>query len=156
MTTHSKAKTLSDFEHGYLSAMAQLIRLFDMPSLAAGCLQAEGLAVLDCTDLDEFDKVPLRALLDHDGIALTGLVAPAAEASPGPSSTGSRARKRTSRAVQSDEERKKKAIEAEDRGNRWLADGNAAAEAGNQEKADECYRKGQYWLDRFNKLTDRA
>ena len=48
-----------------------------------------------------------------------------------------------------------KAFDAEDRGNRWLADGNAAAEAGNKAKAEHCYAKGQFWLDRFNRLTGR-
>lgn len=48
-----------------------------------------------------------------------------------------------------------KAHDAEERGNRWLADGNAAAEAGNKVKAERCYEKGQFWLDRFNRLTGR-
>ena len=48
-----------------------------------------------------------------------------------------------------------KAIDAEDRSNRWLADGNEAAEAGNKVKAERCYEKGQFWLDRFNRLTAR-
>jgi hypothetical protein len=45
-----------------------------------------------------------------------------------------------------------KIVEAEDRGNRLLADANEAAEKGNQAKADKLYEKGQYWLDRSNKL----
>jgi len=45
-----------------------------------------------------------------------------------------------------------KITEADERGNRYLADANAAAEAGKQEKADKLYEKGQYWLDRLNKL----
>ena len=49
-----------------------------------------------------------------------------------------------------------KAIDAEERGNRWLADANEAAEAGNKAKAERCYEKGQFWLDRFNRLTGRA
>ncbi|MEV1797999.1 hypothetical protein ABZR65_30725 [Pseudomonas aeruginosa] len=36
---------------------------------------------------------------------------------------------------------------------RWLADGNAAAEAGNPAKADACYAKAQHWKDRYNLLT---
>lgn len=51
-----------------------------------------------------------------------------------------------------DAERHEKALDAETRGNRWLADGNAAAEAGNKEKAEKCYEKGQFWLDRYNRL----
>jgi hypothetical protein len=45
-----------------------------------------------------------------------------------------------------------KIIDAEDRGSRWLADGNAASERGNQKKAEACYAKAQFWLDRANKL----
>ena len=39
----------------------------------------------------------------------------------------------------------------EEMGNRWLAEGNEAAERGNHKKAERCYEKGQYWLDRANK-----
>jgi hypothetical protein len=47
-------------------------------------------------------------------------------------------------------------LNAETLGNRWLADGNAAREAGNAEKADKCYAKGQKWLDRANWLAGRS
>ena len=47
---------------------------------------------------------------------------------------------------------KLKAIEAEERASKWLADGNEAAERGNHAKAERCYEKGQYWLDRLNRL----
>lgn len=52
--------------------------------------------------------------------------------------------------------RRAKAIDAEVRAGRWLADGNVARDAGKSEKAERCYRKAQYWLDRYNKLTWRA
>jgi len=42
--------------------------------------------------------------------------------------------------------------DADDRGGRYLADANEAAERGNQEKAERLYEKGQYWLDMSNKL----
>lgn len=45
-----------------------------------------------------------------------------------------------------------KIVEAEDRGNRYLADANEAAEKGKQAKAEKLYEKGQFWLDRANKL----
>ena len=48
------------------------------------------------------------------------------------------------------------AIDAEVRCSQWLADGNAAREAGKHAKAEKCYAKSQFWLDRFNKLTGRA
>lgn len=35
-------------------------------------------------------------------------------------------------------------------GSRWLADGNEAEEAGDMEKAEKCFKKAQYWLDRLN------
>jgi hypothetical protein len=43
-------------------------------------------------------------------------------------------------------------VEAEQLGNRYLADANEAAEKGKTEKAEKLYEKGQYWLDRLNKL----
>jgi hypothetical protein len=49
-----------------------------------------------------------------------------------------------------------KKLEAETRCNMWLADGNAAKEAGNARKAQRCYEKSQYWLDKYNRLTGRA
>lgn len=48
------------------------------------------------------------------------------------------------------------ASKAESNSARWLADGNAAAERGNSKKAEACYEKSQYWLDRANALRDRA
>jgi hypothetical protein len=44
-------------------------------------------------------------------------------------------------------------IEAETRGNQWLADGNVAEERGDLKRAALCFEKGQYWLDRYNKLA---
>lgn len=41
---------------------------------------------------------------------------------------------------------------ADERGNHWLALGNQYLEAGNKDKAQRCYEKGQFWLDRLNKL----
>lgn len=46
--------------------------------------------------------------------------------------------------------------EADVRGSQALADANEAAERGNQVKADKLYQKGQFWLDRYNKLTGNA
>ena len=51
---------------------------------------------------------------------------------------------------------KKKALDAEVRGSQWLADGNAARESGNMPKAEKCYEKAQYWLDRYNRLSGRV
>lgn len=38
----------------------------------------------------------------------------------------------------------------------WLAEGNTAAAAGNQVKAEKCYAKSQFWLDRWNHLCGRG
>ena len=42
--------------------------------------------------------------------------------------------------------------DADMRGGRYLADANEAAEKGQHEKAERLYEKGQFWLDRSNKL----
>ena len=44
-------------------------------------------------------------------------------------------------------------IDAETRASMWLADGNAASERGNEKRAEVCYRKSQFWLDRANVLA---
>ena len=49
-----------------------------------------------------------------------------------------------------------KMIEADERGSRYLADANEAAERGQAAKAERLYEKGQYWLDRYNKLAGNA
>jgi hypothetical protein len=51
---------------------------------------------------------------------------------------------------------KDRMIEAEDRGSRYLADANEAAERGEKAKAEKLYAKGQYWLDQYNKLAGNA
>lgn len=47
-------------------------------------------------------------------------------------------------------------VDAESRGNRYLADANAADERGDKQKAEELYAKGQYWLDRCNRLAGNS
>ncbi len=47
-------------------------------------------------------------------------------------------------------------IEADERGSRYLADANEAAERGNSAKAERLYEKGQFWLDRYNKLAGNS
>jgi hypothetical protein len=42
-------------------------------------------------------------------------------------------------------------LTAEERAGRWRADGNEASERGDKVKAEKCYAKAQYWLDRANK-----
>lgn len=42
--------------------------------------------------------------------------------------------------------------DADARGSSWLAMANKLAEAGKKKQAERCYEKGQFWLDRSNKL----
>jgi hypothetical protein len=46
--------------------------------------------------------------------------------------------------------------DADLRCNKWLADGNAVFEDGKPRAAQRCYAKSQYWLDRRNRLEERA
>jgi hypothetical protein len=49
-----------------------------------------------------------------------------------------------------------KIADADMRGGKYLAEANEAAERGNHAKAEKLYEKGQYWLDRVNKLLGNA
>jgi len=49
-----------------------------------------------------------------------------------------------------------RALDAEVKASQWLADGNQAAEAGQREKAERCFEKAQFWLDRANLLSGRG
>lgn len=42
--------------------------------------------------------------------------------------------------------------DADARGSAWLAKANDLAEDGKKAQAERCYEKGQFWLDRSNKL----
>lgn len=42
--------------------------------------------------------------------------------------------------------------DADARGSAWLAKANQLVEAGKKTQAQRCYDKGQFWLDRSNKL----
>ena len=50
-------------------------------------------------------------------------------------------------------ERREKMLDADIRGSRYLGDANEASERGNRKRAERLYKKGQYWLDRYNKLA---
>lgn len=50
---------------------------------------------------------------------------------------------------------KAKLLDAEVRCDQWLAAGNLASERGDAQKAQKCYDKSQFWLDRANALRDR-
>jgi hypothetical protein len=45
-----------------------------------------------------------------------------------------------------------KIADADAHGSKWLALANEASEKGQYEKAERLYEKGQFWLDRSNKL----
>lgn len=46
--------------------------------------------------------------------------------------------------------------DADERGNNWLAKGNEYSESGNKKKAEECYAKGQFWMDKSTRLQEQA
>jgi len=50
----------------------------------------------------------------------------------------------------------KRVLNAQTLRDKWLADGNEAAERGNQKRADYCYAKSQTWTDRYNRLVGDA
>ncbi|OJW46181.1 MAG: hypothetical protein BGO63_03685 [Candidatus Accumulibacter sp. 66-26] len=49
-----------------------------------------------------------------------------------------------------------RALEAEVRASRWLADANEARERGDMATAEKCDAKSQYWLDRYNLLAGNS
>ena len=49
-----------------------------------------------------------------------------------------------------------KMIEADERGSRYLADANEAGERGDKAKEEKLLAKGQFWLDRYNKLAGNS
>lgn len=49
-----------------------------------------------------------------------------------------------------------KAQDYEEKASKWLADGNEAEERGNLSKAEKCFQKAQYWLDKANKARGWA
>ena len=49
-----------------------------------------------------------------------------------------------------------RALDAEVRASKWLADGNQEHEKGNKNKAEKCYEKAQFWLDKYNKIMGRT
>ena len=51
---------------------------------------------------------------------------------------------------------KERRLDAEVRASQWLADGNEASERGDKVKAEACYEKSQFWLDRANLLAGNA
>ena len=48
--------------------------------------------------------------------------------------------------------RDERIADADVRGNEWLSKAREAEVKGNQARAEECYRKGDYWLNCSNKL----
>lgn len=58
--------------------------------------------------------------------------------------------------MKSNETKKEAMIKAETLGSKWLADGNEAEERGNRIKAEKCFAKAQYWLDRYNRLAGNS
>jgi len=51
---------------------------------------------------------------------------------------------------------KERTLDADVRCSQWLADGNEARESGDTAKAEKCYAKSQFWLDRYNLLAGKG
>ena len=49
-----------------------------------------------------------------------------------------------------------KIADADERGSYWLAAANEASDRGDQDQAEMLYAKGQYWLDRANRLIETS
>jgi hypothetical protein len=47
-------------------------------------------------------------------------------------------------------------LKAEHLASKWLGDANEADERGDRKRAERCYAKAQFWLDRLNKLLGNA
>lgn len=45
---------------------------------------------------------------------------------------------------------------AETKAAHWLAEANAAGEAGKREREAKCLEKAQFWLDRANRARERS
>ena len=59
---------------------------------------------------------------------------------------------RETRQGASDSKPKLTVWDCEERSSHWLAEGNEAEARGNKAKAEKCFSKSQFWLDRANKL----
>lgn len=66
------------FSHGFLCAMAALIREHDQPSMAADIIKGAGMGEEDISFMDPFDRDPLLKLNDYAGTAFK--VSPPAQA----------------------------------------------------------------------------
>jgi len=64
---------LTQFEHGYLCAVATLQNIEGSPSLAADILKQAGFSDRDCSELDEVDKAALREVNKEPDMGLQGL-----------------------------------------------------------------------------------
>ena len=62
-----------EFEQGFMVVIGDLVRTYDMPSVAATIIRSNGLDEMDCSDIDESDKGPLRLLNEQEGLQLKGL-----------------------------------------------------------------------------------
>jgi hypothetical protein len=68
----NQLKSLTDFQHGFVTAAALTARLGD-PYLAAKMLGNAGFHALDCSELNTVDKQQLRLVNQQPNMKLTGL-----------------------------------------------------------------------------------
>lgn len=66
-------KKPTEFQEGILCAAAIVLATSDQPVIAADLLRAVGLADMDCSDLNDYDKHYLRIVNKETSMKLTGL-----------------------------------------------------------------------------------
>jgi len=66
------AKNDLKFNRGFMCAVADIARNYSH-CIAANVLNGNGMDELDCSGIDEFDKVALRKLMEVEDLGLTGL-----------------------------------------------------------------------------------
>jgi len=64
---------MTEFEKGVMYAASVLLHMHDEPVQAATIIREAGLEDADCSELDDFEKINLRKILNEKCIALRGL-----------------------------------------------------------------------------------
>lgn len=59
---------MTEFEHGFMFAIACIMRLHDNPTIASDVILENGYQHLDISDMDNFDKEEILKLNSEPGI----------------------------------------------------------------------------------------
>lgn len=62
---------MSEFEEGFMFAIACIVRLHDCPTIASDALLENGYQNLDISNMDKFDTKELLKLNKENGVNLT-------------------------------------------------------------------------------------